>query len=65
MQHSKFQVSELINSKEEDFFKYIFMYFYSLNLGTPSAEPSQTLGFHLNRLGKGPPGNAPYQISSI
>ena len=38
--------------------EYFSMYFYDLNLGSPGAGPSWTLGPSLNKRGKGPLGNA-------
>ena len=46
-------------------FKYFSMYFYDLNLGPSGAGTSWTLGPSLNKFGKGPLGNATYQISCI
>ena len=58
MLHIKFQASEP-SCSEEDF--WIFsMFFFNSNLG-PHLGP---MGLGLNKLGKGPPGNATYQISS-
>ena len=58
MQHNKFQAS-LSQVVLKKIFEYCSMYFYGLNLGPPC------LGLHLKKLGKGPLGNATYQISSI
>ena len=46
-------------------FEYFSMYFYGLNLGPPGKEPTWILGPSLNKIGKGPLGNATYKISSI
>ena len=45
-------------------FEYISMHFYGSNLGPPGPRLSWTWGLHTEKLGKGPPDNATYQISS-
>ena len=45
-------------------FEYISMFFYGSNLGPPARGHLEPWNFGLNKLGKGPPGNAIYQISS-
>ena len=64
MLHTKFPASKPRNSEEEDFLIFS-MYFYGLNLGPLPRGHLQTWHLHLNKLGKGPLGNAAYQISSI
>ena len=46
-------------------FEYFSMYFYDLNLGTPVRDHLGPLDLHLNKLGKGPLGNAIYQMLNI
>ena len=60
MLHTKFQTSGPSSYEEEDF----CIYFYAFLWFDPGAGPSWTLGPWLNKLGKGPPGNATYQITS-
>ena len=60
--HTKFQASKPSGSEEEDFwiFFYVFLWFEPMTpWGTTILDP------HLNKLGKGPLGNASYWISSI
>ena len=46
-------------------FEYFSMYFYGLNLGPLAWGHLGPWGRHMKKLGKGPVGNARYQISSI
>ena len=64
MLYFKFQASEQSGSAE-DFEFFLFIYFYGLNIGPPGAVHLAHRDLHLNKLGKGPQGHAPYQISSI
>ena len=64
MLYTKFYGSKPNSSEEEDFLIF-FMYFYGLNLGPPAAGHLGTCDLHLNKLGKGPLGNATNQISRI
>ena len=62
MLHTKFQASEQNGSEEEDFF-YLFMYFYGSKLGPSGPGPTWFLEpLFEKKLGKGPTGNATYQI---
>ena len=61
---TEFQASKPNSSEEEDFLIF-FMHFYGLNLGPTATGHLGTWDLHLNKLGKGPLGNATYQISSI
>ena len=65
MLHTKFQASEPSGSEEEGF----WIYFYAFLWFQPGTSwPGAILNpgiFVLNKLGKGPLGNAIYQISSI
>ena len=63
MLHTKFQTSGLSGSEEEDF-KYISMHLYGSNLGPLARGHLGPWDLGLNKLGKGAPGNATYQISS-
>ena len=65
MFHIKVQASEPSGSEAGDFFKIFFMGFYQSNLGPPGAKPFGPGELGLNKLGKGPLGNATYQISII
>ena len=61
MLYTEFQASELSGSEEEDF----LIYFYAFLWFEPRTRDH--LGpwdLSLNKLGKGAPGNATYQISS-
>ena len=60
MLNTRFQASKPSGS-EEDF----SMYIYDLNLGPPGAGHLGTWDLHLNKLCKGPLGNATYYISSV
>ena len=60
MLYTKFQKSEPSGSAEEDF----LIYFYGLNLGPLARDHLGPWDLGLNKLGKGAPGNATYQISS-
>ena len=69
MLHTKFQASRPSGSEEEDLQIFIYVFLW-LKPGTPGQRPSWTLGpgakgHHLNKLGRGPLGNAAYQISNI
>ena len=64
MLHTKFQPSKQSGS-EKKIFEHFSMYFYGLNLGPPGMGHLRTWDLHLNKIGKGPLGNATYQISSI
>ena len=46
-------------------FEYISMHFYGLNLGPLARDYLGPWDLHLNKLGKGPLGNAIYQILNI
>ena len=63
MLHTKFQALKPSGSEEEDF-EYISMHFYGLNLGPLARGHLGPWDLGLNKLGKGPPCNATYQISS-
>ena len=64
MLHTEFQASKPNGFEEEDFliFFYVFLWFKPR---TPGADHLLSWDLHLNKLGKGPLGNATYQISSI
>ena len=64
MLYTKFQASEPSGSEEEDFLIYISMHFYGSNLGPLARDHLGPWDLGLNKLGKGAPGNATYQISS-
>ena len=63
MPHTKFQASKSSGSEEEGFL-ICFMYFYGLNLGPPGVKAPWILRLLFKQIGKRPPGNATYQISS-
>ena len=62
---TEFQASKPSGSEEEDFLIYFSMYFYGLNLQPMARSHLGPWDLHLNKLGKGPLGNATKQISSI
>ena len=65
MLHTKFQASKPSGSEVEDFliFFYVFLWLEPM---TPGQRPSWTLGPSIRyKLGRGPLGNATYQISNI
>ena len=57
----KHLIQVILNKK---IFEYISMHFYGSNLGPPGPGLSWTWGLHTDKLGKGPPDNATYRISS-
>ena len=61
---SEFKPYEPIGSVEEHFLKNVFMFFYGMNLGPPGGGHLGPWDLHLNKLGKGSPGNATCRISS-
>ena len=61
---TEFQTSKPSGSEEEDF-EYFSMYFYGLNLQPLLRSHLGPWDLHLNKIGKGPLGNATIQISSI
>ena len=63
MLYTKFQASEPSGSEEEDFLIYFYA-FYGSNLGPLARDHLGPWDLRLNKLGKGAPGNATYQISS-
>ena len=63
MLHIKFHKSEQSGSAED--FEFFFIHYYGLNIGPLVWGHLGPRDFHLNKLGKGPLGNASYQISSI
>ena len=65
--HTKFQASKPSGSEENfGIFFYVFsMYFYGLKLGPLARSHLAPWDLHLNKIGKGPLGNAKYQISNI
>ena len=65
MLQTKFQASKPSGSEEEDFFEYFTMHFYGLNLRPLTEGHLGPWDLHLNKLGRGPLGNATYQISNI
>ena len=64
MLHTKFQASKPSGSEEVDFLIF-FMYFHGLNLRPLARGHLGPWDLHLNKLGRGPQGNATYQISNI
>ena len=61
---TEFQASKPSGSEEEDF-EYFSMYFYGSNLQPLARSHLGPWDLHLNKIGKGPLGNATIQISSI
>ena len=59
--HFKHPSQEVLKKKD---FEYFSMYFYGLNLGPLARSQLGPWDHHFNKFGKGPPGNATYQISS-
>ena len=64
MLHTTFQTSDPSGSEEEKVFEYISMHFYGSNLGPLARGHLGPWDIGLNKLGKGPPENATYYISS-
>ena len=63
MLYTKFQASEPSGSEEEDFLIYFYAFLW-FNLGPLARDHLGPWDLGLNKLGKGAPGNATYQISS-
>ena len=60
MLYTQFQASKPSGSKEEDFFLYFSMYFNGSHLDPLARGHLGPRDLHLNKLGKGPLGNAIY-----
>ena len=60
MLHTEFQATKPSGSEEKSF-EYFSLYFYDLNLSLAQVHLG-TWDLHLNKLGKGPLGNATYQF---
>ena len=63
MLYTKFQASEPSGSEEEDFLIYFYAFLW-FEPRTPGRDHLGPWDLGLNKLGKGAPGNATYQISS-
>ena len=64
MRHTEFQASKPSGSEETGFLIFS-MYFYCSNLGPTDRGHLAPWDLHLNKIGKGPLGNATYPFSSI
>ena len=65
MLHTELQASKPRGSEKEYFFFIFSMYFYDLNQGPQVRDHLGPWDLHLNKIGKGPLGNATYQILSL
>ena len=64
MLHTKYQVSRPYGSRQEDFFMFSLYSAYVKHV-TPGVGPLLAFGDSLNKLGRGPLGDATYQISRL
>ena len=64
MLHIKNKDSRPYGFRQEDFFMFL-LYRPMKNMGTPGRGHFWSLGHNLNKLGRGPPGDATYQISRL
>ena len=64
MLHTKYQDSRPYGFRQEDFF-YIFPYISLCKTCDPAANLFWPQGYNLNKLGRGPLGDATYQISRL
>ena len=64
MLHTKYQDSRLYGFRREDFFMFFTILAYVKHV-TPGWSHFWPKGHYLNKLGKGPPDDATYQISRL